>query len=82
MGRDSQKKGFVLGAFLGGVAGGLAALLFAPKPGKELRKDITKKYGEASDKTKEMIDCLCDHASDLAEKAKEIAEDAKDLLKK
>lgn len=36
-------KGFLLGVLAGGVAGGLTALLYAPKSGRELRRDIGRK---------------------------------------
>jgi gas vesicle protein len=41
--RTGTGKSFMLGVLAGGVAGGLAALLYAPKSGKELRKDIGRK---------------------------------------
>ena len=54
--------GFLIGNFLGALAG----ILFAPKPGKELRSDIKEKgsevlkdaediYADASTKAKEII---------------------------
>ncbi|MGO4349789.1 YtxH domain-containing protein [Paenibacillus sp. MCAF9] len=46
-----QTKGFFLGALAGGVVGSIAALLLAPKPGKELRQDIStgaQKVGETT----------------------------------
>ncbi|GKU79920.1 YtxH domain-containing protein [Paenibacillus sp. L3-i20] len=44
-------KGFLLGALAGGVLGSITALLLAPKPGKELRQDISsqaRKVGEGT----------------------------------
>ncbi|MBK7446584.1 MAG: YtxH domain-containing protein [Ignavibacteria bacterium] len=38
-----NKKGYLSGLITGGVIGGLAALLFTPKSGKELRKNIGEK---------------------------------------
>ncbi|MBK9334659.1 MAG: YtxH domain-containing protein [Ignavibacteria bacterium] len=54
------------GLLTGSVVGGIAALLFAPKSGKEFRKDISAKSSElyddashlmvnAKDKTSEML---------------------------
>ena len=44
-------KGIIKGFLIGGTVGGLVSLFFAPKSGKELRKDIkdksTKYVGEA-----------------------------------
>src|SRR3954471_9425439 len=38
---------------LGGIAGALAAILFAPKSGKELRGSITSRAGEARERGRE-----------------------------
>ena len=45
---------FLLGALIGAVAGAAAGLLFAPKSGKETRKDIADKAKEYTVKGKEM----------------------------
>lgn len=45
-GPSSYSKGIVVGALIGGAVSGLAALLFAPKKGSELRQDIADKTGE------------------------------------
>lgn len=42
------------GIGLGTLIGATLGLLFAPKPGSELRHDIADKYGELSDKVKEL----------------------------
>jgi len=38
----SYTKGLVVGSLIGGAIGAAVALLFAPKPGNELRKDIAE----------------------------------------
>jgi len=44
---DNQKKSkFGLGLILGSLIGGVTALFFAPKSGKELREDVKKKIKE------------------------------------
>lgn len=43
---DSYSKGFVIGALVGGAIGAITALLFAPKSGEELRRDISDKSSE------------------------------------
>lgn len=48
-------KGFALGALIGGIAGAVTALLFAPKAGAELRKDIAVKSGEYYGKATEYV---------------------------
>lgn len=44
-------KGLMVGSIIGGAVGAVIALLFAPKSGKELRKDIAEITGELYQKT-------------------------------
>ncbi|HEX7259586.1 MAG TPA: YtxH domain-containing protein [Candidatus Saccharimonadia bacterium] len=44
--KASKKKGFVTGALVGTLVGGVAALLFAPKSGKETQAEIKQKAQE------------------------------------
>jgi gas vesicle protein len=49
MAKGSQRRSFLYGALAGGILGSITALLLAPKPGSELRKDIadgTRQVGE------------------------------------
>lgn len=46
MSNDKLAKGLLVGFLSGAVAGGILALLYAPKPGKELREDLRRKTGE------------------------------------
>jgi len=78
----SGKKGFALGALVGGLVGGVTALLLAPKSGDRLRKDLARKYQSVSEKTCEIIDGVCDQTCELVEKAKEVACNAKDAASK
>ncbi len=48
-------KGVLIGAILGGAIGAVTALLFAPKSGEELRKDIADKSSEIYDKTSDYM---------------------------
>ncbi len=43
---NSFAKGMVIGALLGGAAGAITALLFAPKPGADLRRDLVDKSAD------------------------------------
>ncbi|MFZ0564602.1 MAG: YtxH domain-containing protein [Chlamydiales bacterium] len=74
----SNGKSFFVGTLFGGIVGGVTALLFAPKSGEKLRKDIAKKCHNASEKTHELMEDFCDQTSDLVDKAKEIAVEAKE----
>lgn len=47
--------GFLTGAIIGGAIGAMTALIFAPKPGRELRKDIADRSVELYDKAQELI---------------------------
>jgi gas vesicle protein len=42
----SENKGFFRGVIIGGIVAGTAALLFAPKSGKETREDLKKRLDE------------------------------------
>ncbi len=44
--QNNIAKGLLVGFLSGAVVGGILALLYAPKSGKELRSDIRKKSGE------------------------------------
>ncbi|MFS0873480.1 YtxH domain-containing protein [Paenibacillus xylanilyticus] len=57
---------FAKGIFIGGLLGAAAALLFAPKPGRELRGDLTEKVGLVTDRTKEVAAVVTDKATELA----------------
>src|SRR5690606_3572529 len=51
----SETKQAIKGIFIGGVIGAAAALLLAPKSGRELRKDIRDRYSTVQDKTKQFV---------------------------
>ncbi|NGX60827.1 MAG: hypothetical protein K940chlam9_00299 [Chlamydiae bacterium] len=74
----SGGKSFTLGALVGGMVGGITALLFAPKPGKKMRKDIAKKYHDVSDKTQILMEDVYAQTNELIDKAKDIAWEAKE----
>ena len=54
---NGGQNNFVSGMMLGAMAGAVAGLMFAPKPGKDLRMDIVEKAGQAlggaTEKTKQ-----------------------------
>jgi len=67
---------FLGGLFLGGLVGGLAGILFAPKAGKELRADIKEKgieakkmYDDSGVKAKAIIDDARNRAGELIKEA-------------
>jgi len=52
---NSYSKGFLLGAIVGGAVGAITALLLAPKSGKELREDLSRKSSDLIDKAQDII---------------------------
>lgn len=69
----SKGKNFIIGAALGTLAGGIAAFLFAPKAGKELRKDIGRTCKDCCCKTKDLANDVCEQCECLCNKAKDAA---------
>lgn len=47
---------FLKGSILGALLGAGAALLLAPKTGKQLRNQVSQAYNEFSDKTEHVVD--------------------------
>jgi gas vesicle protein len=75
------------GAFLiGGMIGAAIALLYAPKSGRETRKDITRSARRVKNSTVDLIedaiDDVNDFVSDLKEKAADIVDQGVDLSDK
>ena len=74
----SQDNGYVKGLFIGLLAGGavgaLVALLYAPKSGKELRKDIKTKTDEYYDETEKFIADAKVKAKDMMNEGKKRSE--------
>ena len=52
---SSYSKGFLIGAVVGGAVGAVVALLFAPKSGRELRRDIADRTEDVVDKAQQMF---------------------------
>ncbi|MDB5054096.1 MAG: YtxH-like protein [Bacilli bacterium] len=69
MSKKVDGKDFLIGAVVGGVLGAMAALLLAPKSGRELRGDISEQYNNISEKTQKI-------ASNVSEKTVNIAKTA------
>ncbi|HEX7058105.1 MAG TPA: YtxH domain-containing protein [Bacilli bacterium] len=67
---SGKGKSFLLGALLGGIAGSVAALLFAPKPGRELREDIAQQVQTVSGKTQDILQNVKEETLQFAARAK------------
>jgi gas vesicle protein len=75
----ADNHGMLKGALIGGVLGAAAALLLAPKTGRELRGDIRDRYVDVQDRTKQI---LTDVGSKTQEVAKQVGQQASDIMDK
>ena len=80
-----SKGKFALGALFGMVVGGVAALLTAPKSGKETRQDIKRKVNdiktEADKAAKDISKQTKDVAGDVQKQANELKKRAENAVK-
>ncbi|MFB9277703.1 YtxH domain-containing protein [Cohnella cellulosilytica] len=75
----AETKQAVKGIVIGGIIGAAAALLLAPKSGKELRKDIRVRYSSVQDRTKQLVS---DAGSKTLELAQQVGRKTADLADK
>lgn len=83
-------KDFIIGALVGGIVGSLAALLLAPKAGKELRSDIHNQADIWWKKTDQFRSTAMERGSELSSSvvdrtsalSKKVSEQSVDLVKK
>ena len=73
-GNDESKSSFLIGFLAGSVLGAIVALLYAPKPGKELRADIKNKAGEIADSADEYLSAAKNKAVDIINEGKRKSE--------
>ncbi|WP_055108733.1 YtxH domain-containing protein [Paenibacillus ihumii] len=66
-------KEWIWGAAIGAIVGSVTALLLAPKPGKELRKDIADGARQVGEKTGEIASKVSEQGVHLAGIVKETA---------
>lgn len=71
-----SKGKFAIGALFGAAVGAVAALLTAPKSGKETREDIKRKAGELKSEAANKADDVRKKADDVR---KDVESKAKDL---
>ncbi|MEO8664324.1 MAG: YtxH domain-containing protein [Ignavibacteria bacterium] len=75
MDENKTSKGLLLGFIAGGIVGAAIALLYAPKTGKEMRKQIKSKKDELIDDTSEYLQIAKTKASDLINEGKRRSEE-------
>jgi gas vesicle protein len=71
-------KSFLWGTLTGAVTGAVTALLFAPKPGRELRKDISQTAQLVGEKTADISRQAGSAVQTFAKRTTEFAADTKD----
>lgn len=81
MAKSTSGKGFLLGALTGAVVGSITALLFAPKPGKELRQDIADGAHKVGDTTARLAHQVGETTGRLAKQVGGGASDVADRAK-
>jgi len=78
---DKKKNSFAKGTLIGALAGATAGILFAPKSGKETRKDISDAAVKAKNTAEKKLKVAYKELGDFAEKAKEQAVELKGKAK-
>lgn len=63
-------KGLVIGLLAGGVVGAIAALLYAPKSGKELRSDLKQRANDLAEEASDYVKIARTKASETIAKSK------------
>src|SRR5699024_690968 len=67
--KNMSVSSMLLGSLVGGVLGATVGLLFAPKPGESLRKDIKSQTKKATHKANELKDTAQEKSNQLSNKA-------------
>ena len=62
-------------------AGALVALLLAPKSGKQMRKDLRRKYDDARDSLQDWSEDARERVSDAVDRSAEWAEELRDVAR-
>jgi gas vesicle protein len=66
---------------IGVGAGALIALMLAPKTGKQMRKDLRKRYDDARDTLQDWSEEAIDKVNDLADRSGDWADELRDLAR-
>jgi gas vesicle protein len=72
---------FLLGALIGGLAGAAAALLFAPKSGKELRNKLNIQAGSIKEKTATLRENVTNKGGSFVSKTQDLVQQSAILNK-
>lgn len=71
---NKTAKGLLIGFLAGSVVGAIVALLYAPKPGKELRADIKQKAGDIKHDAEEYLKIAKQKAVEIIHEGKRQSE--------
>lgn len=78
MTRRDNNGGFLLGALFGAAVAGVAALLYAPKSGEELRKDVSKEVDNFMDRARDYTDLAVERGVEYYDAAAETLSEVSD----
>ena len=80
----ARKGNFMVGILVGAVAGAVTALLYAPKRGDEMRKDIKDRAAQAGGKARDIWNDTKDQTSKLAgtvaDRSKQMRERGREMV--
>jgi len=71
---EESSNSFLLGALIGGVVGAAAALLLAPKSGKELRITLSNQAGSIMDKTGQFRENVMNKSNEFVSKTSSLSQ--------
>lgn len=66
---------------IGVGAGALIALMLAPKTGKQMRKELRRRYDDARDTLQDWSEEAIDRVNDIADRSGEWADELRDLAR-
>jgi gas vesicle protein len=66
---------------IGVGAGALIALMLAPKTGKQMRKDLRRKYDDARDTLQDWSEDAMDRVNDVVDRSADWAEELRDVAR-
>ena len=83
MSKDKKKKSSIVTSLvIGGAIGSVLGVLFAPKKGEDLRKDIKKKATNIKDSSVEVRDKIQEVVEIAQEKSKDVTTKVRDNINK
>lgn len=78
--RKDRINGFLIGLFIGGLAGTSAAMLYTPMSGKKMRKKIARTKEDLVEDVNEYVHNSRDFIKDKKKKAEELFGQAKSMV--